>query len=229
VIRLSLRRYERGLPGLAGQEWRYYVCRKCRTASVHADDAERLVVEAVKTMTLPPRAIDEARAELAHRLQVPDADLVGVKRRRLETRLTRLTQLFGWGELSGEDYRREMADTRTMLAELPDPNKLVAFDRNRHVMLTMAENVDRATRPQLAELVQLLVERVQAKGRSVETESIEWTPPACSPVLRGSCVGMAPPDGLEPPTATQRLGLVPGGRLRFALVPRSDGARRVSS
>ena len=71
-----------------------------------------------------------------------------------------------------------MAETRTMLAELPDPNKLVAFDRNRRVMVTMAENVERATRTQLAELVQLLVEQVRAKGRTVEPKSIEWTPPA---------------------------------------------------
>ncbi len=70
------------------------------------------------------------------------------------------------------------AETRRMLAELPDPNKLVAFDCNRHVMVTMAENVEKATRPQLKELVQLLVERVQAKGLSVDPDSIEWTPPA---------------------------------------------------
>ena len=89
-----------------------------------------------------------------------------------------LAKLYSWGDLTDEDYRREMAETRTLLAELPDPNKLVAFDRNRHVMVTMAENVDRATRPQVAELVQLLVERALAKGRTVEPESIEWTPPA---------------------------------------------------
>lgn len=59
-----------------------------------------------------------------------------------------------------------------------EANKLVAFDRNRRVMVTMAENVERATRPELAELVQLLVERVTASGRTVEPESIEWTPPA---------------------------------------------------
>ena len=64
------------------------------------------------------------------------------------------------------------------MAELPDPNRLVAFDRNRNVMVTMAENVERATRPQLQELVQLLLERVQAKERSVDRDSIEWTPPA---------------------------------------------------
>jgi hypothetical protein len=161
-----------------GQEWRYYVCRICRTSSVRANDAEGVVLESIKMMTLPPKAIDEARAELARRLEVPDADLVGAKRRRLEARLTKLLKLYSWGDLTDEDYRREMADTRTMLAELPDPNKLLAFDRNRRVMVAMAENVANATRRQLAELVQLLVERVQAKGRSVEPESIEWTPPA---------------------------------------------------
>ncbi len=55
---------------------------------------------------------------------------------------------------------------------------LVSFDRNRQVMMTMVENVEKATRAQLAELVQLLIERVQAKSRTVEPESIEWTPPA---------------------------------------------------
>ena len=35
-----------------------------------------------------------------------------------------------------------MAETRTMLAELPDSNKLVAFDRNGRVMVTMAENAE---------------------------------------------------------------------------------------
>ncbi len=47
---------------------------------------------------------------------MPDGDLIGPKRRRLEMRLTRLTQLFGWGELTGEDYRRQMTETRAMLA-----------------------------------------------------------------------------------------------------------------
>jgi hypothetical protein len=60
----------------------------------------------------------------------------------------------------------------------PDPDKLIACDRNRHVMVTMAANVEEKTRKQLAELVQLLVQRVQARGRTVEPESIEWTPPA---------------------------------------------------
>jgi hypothetical protein len=44
--------------------------------------------------------------------------------------------------------------------------------------VTMAENVEHATRPQLADLVQLLVEGVQAKDRTVDPASIVWTPPA---------------------------------------------------
>ena len=145
---------------------------------MRADDAENVVIEAIKTMTLPPRAIDKALAELARRLGVPAGDLVGAKRRRLETRLARLPKLFAWGDLADDDYRKKMAETRTMLAELPDPNKLVAFDRNRRIMVTMAENVGRATRPQLAELIRLLVERVQASDLIVDPRSIEWTPPA---------------------------------------------------
>ena len=42
----------------------------------------------------------------------------------------------------------------------------------------MAENVDKAFGPQLAELVQPRVESVQAKGRTVQPESSEWTPHA---------------------------------------------------
>jgi hypothetical protein len=129
-------------------------------------------------MTLPATVIDQARAELARRLDVPQTDLVGTKRQRLEGRLNRLTQLYGWGELEADDYRRQMNETRAMLAELPNPDKLIAFDRNRKVMTTMAENVEKATRPQLAELVRLLVQRVQAKERVIDPATIEWTPPA---------------------------------------------------
>jgi hypothetical protein len=71
-----------------------------------------------------------------------------------------------------------LAGSSGACSELPDPNRLEAFDRNRRAMVTMAENVDRATPTQLAELVQLVVERVKAVGRTVDPESLEWTPPA---------------------------------------------------
>jgi len=87
-----------------------------------------------------------------------------------------------------------------MLAEMADPKKLIAFDRNRDIMVTMAENTEKATRPQLAELVRLLVQRVQAKEQTIDPASIEWTPPA-RPFYAGLVV--APPDGLRAPVAIQ--------------------------
>jgi hypothetical protein len=47
-----------------------------------------------------------------------------------------------------------LAGSSGACSELPDPNRLEAFDRNRRAMVTMAENVDRATPTQLADLVQ---------------------------------------------------------------------------
>ena len=51
---------------------------------------------------------------------------------------------------------------------------------NRTIMTTMAENVEKATRPQLQDLVRILVERVRAQDRTIDSHSIEWTPPARS-------------------------------------------------
>ena len=51
------------------------------------------------------------------------------------------------------------------------------------VWVVFAANVKRATRQHLAEVVQPLVERVPAKGRTVDPESIEWTPLARSSSL----------------------------------------------
>jgi hypothetical protein len=95
-----------------------------------------------------------------------------------------------------------------MLAELPDPHKLVAFDRNRHIMVTMAENVERATRPQLVDLVQLLIEGVQPKDRTVDPASIEWTP-AARPYFEPSALPWRPrtgPGSCQPtgPRSSQR-------------------------
>lgn len=45
------------------------------------------------------------------------------------------------GDLANEACRWEMAETRTLRAELADPDNLVAFDRNRHAMVTIAPSL----------------------------------------------------------------------------------------
>ena len=122
-----------------------------------------------------------------------------------------------------KDYRRQMTETRAMLAELPDPDKLVTFDRNRRIMTSMAENVDRATRPQLQELVQLLVEGVTAKDRSVDPDSIEWTPPA-RPFFGEGALPWRPRTGSSPQQPRSVSGLLPRGRLTgYVLSGQSSG------
>ena len=61
----------------------------------------------------------------------------------------------------------------------------------------MAENVAAATPEQLRELILMLVERAETQGRGLGP--FRWTGPA-RPFF--AVVGVAPPDGFEPPTRT---------------------------
>ena len=175
-----------------GQEWRYYVCPvadgrsaiadasgtlvPCKARRVPADGAEAAVLDAIRGAVLPERVIDQAREELRRRLELPRRSVYEEQRRRLEVRLNRLTQLYGWGDIGEDEYRSGTEDAKRALTLLPDGDKLVLFDRHRRVLVTMAENIDAATPEQRRELVGLLVERAVAEDRALT--SITWTPPA---------------------------------------------------
>ena len=98
-------------------------------------------------------------------------------------------------DLTEAEYRRQKAEVERDLSLLPDDGKLVQFDRHRKVMVDMAENVAAATPEQLRELILMLVERAETHGR--ELGAVTWTGPA-RPFF--AVVGVAPPDGFEPPT-----------------------------
>jgi hypothetical protein len=93
------------------------------------------------------------------------------------------------------EYRRQKMKVERDLKMLPDDDKLVLFDRHRTVMVDMAENVAAATPEQLRELILMLVERAETRGRRLG--AVTWTGPA-RPFF--GVVAVAPPDGLEPPT-----------------------------
>lgn len=61
------------------------------------------------------------------------------------------------------------------MAVLSDENKVVLFDRNRRVMIDMAQNVARATPEQRAELARLLIEEAVATDGAV---AVTWSGPA---------------------------------------------------
>jgi hypothetical protein len=81
-----------------------------------------------------------------------------------------------WGDIDDAEYRSGRADSAAQLARLPDHDELVLFDRQREVLLSMAENVERATPAQLTELISHLVERVETADRMVTR--VVFTPPA---------------------------------------------------
>ena len=120
-------------------------------------------------VTVPPRPL------LTHRVGHGQA----VRQlARLEKRLTRLLAAHTWGDLDDATYRAQRDEARLALAQLPDGDILVAFDRNRRVMSDMAANVAAANPAQRRQLVGLLVERVVAADRAVDPGAITWTPPA---------------------------------------------------
>jgi hypothetical protein len=170
-----------------GKEWRYYRCRSCKAGAVVADEVEAELCRRIARAILPD--IEQAREELRQRLALPRDD--GKRRRRLEQRRERLSQLFAWGDLTEAEYRRQKAEVERDLAMLPDDDKLVLFDRHRRLMVSMAENVAAATPEQLRELILMLVERAETKDRGLG--AVKWTGPA-RPFF--AVVAVAPPDGL---------------------------------
>ncbi len=195
-----------------GQEWRYYVCKHCPAPSVFGNDAEQDVLDMIATMHLPESVIDNARAELRRRLEVPTDGLIDRKRARFDNRLAQLRKQHEWGDIDDAEYRRKATETRAELAALPAGDKVVAFDRFRMTVESMAASIDRATPEQRAELVRMLVERVTARDRRVE--DVAWTP-AARPFFS---ISLAPPDG------TRRRITIPRPVSRLRLVRGQSGA-----
>ena len=175
-----------------GREWRYYTCPVaeersaifdadgrpviCPERAVRAEEAEAAVLGAVAQLALPDEAIREAREELRRRLRAPASSVAERERARLRLRIENLRKQHEWGDISDIEYRTRRADAEAQLAGMPDHDKLVLFDRQREILLSMAENIERATPAQLAELIGHLVERVATTSKRVTR--VVWTPPA---------------------------------------------------
>ena len=116
-----------------------------------------------------------ARTELRRRLQTPDIAVSGRQRARLLTRLEQLKKQHGWGDLGDAEYQAERDATRAALAELPDDDRIKAFDAYRTRLLELPEAIAVASPARREELCRIVVEQVLVRDRQVE--AIEWTPP----------------------------------------------------
>lgn len=125
---------------------------------------------------LPKPVIDATRTELRRRLQTPELAVSGRQRTRLLTRLEQLKKQHGWGDLSDAEYLAERDAVRAALRELPDDDRISAFDAYRARILALPDAIAAASPARREELCRIAVQRVVVGDRRVET--IEWMPPA---------------------------------------------------
>ena len=161
-----------------GTERRYYRCPTlgCRARRCPADGIEAEVLASIADGVLPQSVIDAARAELRQRLETPGVAVAGRTRARLLTRLEQLKKQHAWGDLTDAVYQAERDAARLALAELPDGDRILAFDAYRARILALPEAIAVASGARREELCRIVVERVVVRDRQLET--IDWTPPA---------------------------------------------------
>lgn len=127
-------------------------------------------------MTLPDEAIRLAREELRRQLRTPATGTADKERARLLRRKENLRKQHEWGDISDADWQAAKRQIEAELALLPDDDKVVLFDRQREVLLSMAENIARATPEQLQRLLAHGVERVEVTDKQVV--GVVWVPAA---------------------------------------------------
>ena len=161
-----------------GTERRYYRCPVlgCHARRCPADLVEDAILATIAGGVLPRAVIDAARTELRRRLETPEVAVSGRQRARLLTRLEQIKKQHAWGDLTDAAYQAERDATRAALAELPDGDRILAFDAYRARILALPEAIAVASPARREELCRIVVERVVVRDREVET--IDWTPPA---------------------------------------------------
>ena len=102
--------------------------------------------------------------------------VAGRQRARLLTRLEQLKKQHGWGDLSDAQYQAERDATRAAIAELPDGDRIRAFDAYRARVLELPEAIAAASEARREELCRIVIERVVVRDRQLE--AIDWQPQA---------------------------------------------------
>ncbi|MBA2299340.1 MAG: hypothetical protein H0W22_01050, partial [Chloroflexi bacterium] len=148
----------------------------CDARRCPADLVEDDVLATIARGVLPTPVIDAARAELRRLLETPEVAVAGRQRARLLTRLEQLKKQHAWGDLSDTEYLAERDATRATLGNLPDGDRIRAFDAYRARVLALPDAIEAASGARREELSRIVVQRVVVRDRRLE--AIEWTPAA---------------------------------------------------
>ncbi len=108
--------------------------------------------------------------------EIPEVAVAGRQRQRLLTRLEQLKKQHSWGDLGDAEYQAQRDATRAALAELPDGDRITAFDAYRARILALPDAIAAASPARREELCRIVVQRVIVRDRQVE--AIDWVPPA---------------------------------------------------
>jgi hypothetical protein len=158
-----------------GTERRYYRCPTlgCRARRCPADLVEDSVLASIADGVLPPTVIDAARAELRKLLETPGVAVAGRQRARLLTRLEQLKKQHAWGDLTDAEYLAKRDATRADLAELPEGDRIRAFDAYRARVLALPDAIEAASVERREELCRIVVQRVVVRNQQLA--AIDWT------------------------------------------------------
>ena len=104
------------------------------------------------------------------------------------------------GDLSDAQYKSQRDAARAALAELPDGDRIVAFDAHRARVLELPHAIAAASPARREELCRIVVEQVVVRDRRLA--GITWTPPV-RPFLDGSRKQRAVPPGAGDPPAVR--------------------------
>ena len=157
-----------------------------------------------RAIATPDGVVDRMRDELRTMRHVPDEGL-RAQRQRIETAMKRLGDRYTWQEIDETEYRAERRALEERLAELPLPadsnvacvrpcGRVAAALRGRHHRHDAGASASH--RPAYR----------RARDHHGRRRHRGHRQARGAPVLRRlpsvSCMAMAPPDGLEPPTRT---------------------------
>ncbi len=119
---------------------------------------------------------DSDRTKLRRLLETPEVAVAGRQRARLLTRLGQLKKQHAWGDLSDTEYQAERDATRATFGNLPNGDRIMAFDAYRARVLALPDAIEAASPARREELSRIVVQRVVVHDRRLE--AIEWTPAA---------------------------------------------------
>jgi site-specific DNA recombinase len=177
--------------------------RECDQDYIRQDAAEAAVGNILRTIVLP----DDWRNQVLEQLgaRAPDVAQIEAQRRRIETQLGRLRDLYQMEDIGREEYQRRRDELQAQAAALKSPDTL-DIEAAAALLANFGALWDEATEQERQRIVRSLLAKVYLDSESGPVVAIEPTPTA-DPLftLDTGATGIRPSCSVRHPTR-RRLG-----------------------